>query len=73
MASLRSGSRRSSQSTSTCARPRFASGWTSTARSTKTAAYGHFGRDDEDFTWERTELAAELRAAAGLAAFEVVA
>jgi S-adenosylmethionine synthetase len=39
----------------------------------KTAAYGHFGRDDEDFTWERTELAAELRAAAGLAAFEVVA
>ncbi|OYW76936.1 MAG: hypothetical protein B7Z27_08160, partial [Sphingobacteriia bacterium 32-37-4] len=21
----------------------------------KTAAYGHFGRDDEDFTWERTD------------------
>ena len=32
----------------------------------KTAAYGHFGRDDEDFTWERTDLADELRAAAGL-------
>ncbi len=39
----------------------------------KTAAYGHFGRDDEDFTWERTELAAELREAAGLAALEAVA
>jgi S-adenosylmethionine synthetase len=33
----------------------------------KTAAYGHFGRDDHDFTWERTDRAAELRAAAGLA------
>ena len=33
----------------------------------KTAAYGHFGRDDHDFTWERTDKAAELRAAAGLA------
>jgi len=32
----------------------------------KTAAYGHFGRDDEDFTWERTEKAETLRAAAGL-------
>jgi S-adenosylmethionine synthetase len=32
----------------------------------KTAAYGHFGRDDADFTWERTEKAAELKAAAGL-------
>jgi S-adenosylmethionine synthetase len=32
----------------------------------KTAAYGHFGRDDPDFTWERTDLADELRAAAGL-------
>jgi S-adenosylmethionine synthetase len=32
----------------------------------KTAAYGHFGRDDEDFTWERTEKAGELKAAAGL-------
>ena len=33
---------------------------------TKTAAYGHFGRDDHDFTWERTDKAAALRAAAGL-------
>jgi S-adenosylmethionine synthetase len=33
----------------------------------KTAAYGHFGRDDKDFTWERTDKADELRAAAGLA------
>jgi S-adenosylmethionine synthetase len=33
----------------------------------KTAAYGHFGRDDRDFTWERTDRAQELRAAAGLA------
>jgi S-adenosylmethionine synthetase len=32
----------------------------------KTAAYGHFGRDDPDFTWERTDKAADLRAAAGL-------
>ncbi len=31
----------------------------------KTAAYGHFGRDDRDFTWERTDKAAALRAAAG--------
>ncbi len=34
----------------------------------KTAAYGHFGRDDHDFTWERTDKADALRAAAGLAA-----
>src|SRR5262249_14727272 len=34
----------------------------------KTAAYGHFGRDDHDFTWERTDKAAVLREAAGLAA-----
>jgi S-adenosylmethionine synthetase len=33
---------------------------------TKTAAYGHFGRDDRDFTWERTDKADALRAAAGL-------
>jgi S-adenosylmethionine synthetase len=33
----------------------------------KTAAYGHFGRDDADFTWERTDKADALRAAAGLA------
>jgi S-adenosylmethionine synthetase len=32
----------------------------------KTAAYGHFGRDDHDFTWEKTDKAAELRRAAGL-------
>jgi S-adenosylmethionine synthetase len=34
----------------------------------KTAAYGHFGRDDHDFTWERTDKAELLREAAGLAA-----
>jgi S-adenosylmethionine synthetase len=34
----------------------------------KTAAYGHFGRDDHDFTWERTDKAEQLREAAGLAA-----
>ena len=33
----------------------------------KTAAYGHFGRDDHDFTWERTDKAEALKAAAGLA------
>ena len=32
----------------------------------KTAAYGHFGREDHDFTWERTDKAAALAAAAGL-------
>jgi S-adenosylmethionine synthetase len=32
----------------------------------KTAAYGHFGREDPDFTWERTDRADALRAAAGL-------
>ena len=32
----------------------------------KTAAYGHFGRDDHDFTWERTDKADALRSAAGL-------
>jgi S-adenosylmethionine synthetase len=31
----------------------------------KTAVYGHFGRDDHDFTWERTDKADALRAAAG--------
>lgn len=30
------------------------------------AAYGHFGRDDLDLTWENTERAAEIRTAAGL-------
>ena len=33
----------------------------------KTAAYGHFGRDDEDFTWERLDKVEVLREAAGLA------
>jgi S-adenosylmethionine synthetase len=32
----------------------------------KTAAYGHFGRTDHDFTWERTDKAEALRVAAGL-------
>ena len=32
----------------------------------KTAAYGHFGREDHDFTWEKTDKADSLRAAAGL-------
>jgi S-adenosylmethionine synthetase len=34
----------------------------------KTAAYGHFGRDDHDFTWERTDKAAALASDAGLSA-----
>jgi S-adenosylmethionine synthetase len=34
----------------------------------KTAAYGHFGRSEHDFTWERTDKADTLREAAGLAA-----
>ncbi len=33
----------------------------------KTAAYGHFGRNDADFTWEATDKAAALREQAGLA------
>jgi len=32
----------------------------------KTAAYGHFGREDADFSWEKTNRADELRRAAGL-------
>jgi len=32
----------------------------------KTAAYGHFGREEPEFTWEKTDIAAALRAAAGL-------
>ena len=31
----------------------------------KTAAYGHFGREEPEFTWERTDKAAALRASAG--------
>ena len=34
----------------------------------KTAAYGHFGREDADFTWERTDKAEALADAAGLGA-----
>jgi S-adenosylmethionine synthetase len=34
----------------------------------KTSAYGHFGRADDDFTWERTDRAEALKAAAGAAA-----
>ena len=30
---------------------------------TKTAVYGHFGREEEDFTWERTDKTDELQAA----------
>ena len=32
----------------------------------KTAAFGHFGRTEPEFTWERTDKAAALRGAAGL-------
>jgi len=32
----------------------------------QTAAYGHFGRDEEDFTWESTARAGELRSTAGV-------
>lgn len=32
----------------------------------KTAAYGHFGRNDEDFTWEKTDKAAILKKEAGI-------
>ncbi|MEN3291383.1 MAG: S-adenosylmethionine synthetase [Burkholderiales bacterium] len=32
----------------------------------KTAAYGHFGREEPEFSWERTDKAAALRAAAGI-------
>jgi S-adenosylmethionine synthetase len=32
----------------------------------KTAAYGHFGREDADFTWERTDRVEALKAAAGV-------
>jgi S-adenosylmethionine synthetase len=37
----------------------------------KTAAYGHFGREDRDFTWERTDKADALRAAAAAGAAAV--
>ncbi len=32
----------------------------------KTAAYGHFGRNDPDFTWERTDRTKDLRTACGI-------
>ena len=32
----------------------------------QTAAYGHFGREEPDFTWEKTDLADVLRKAAGI-------
>lgn len=31
-----------------------------------TAAYGHFGREEAEFTWERTDKAEQLREASGL-------
>ena len=34
----------------------------------KTAAYGHFGRNDKDFTWEATDKAAKLASDAGVGA-----
>ena len=32
----------------------------------KTAAYGHFGREEPEFSWERTDKVKALRDAAGL-------
>ena len=32
----------------------------------KTAAYGHFGRTGDDFTWERTDRVDQLKSALGL-------
>ena len=32
----------------------------------KTAAYGHFGREEPEFTWEKTDLAVDLARAVGL-------
>jgi S-adenosylmethionine synthetase len=37
----------------------------------KTAAYGHFGRSDPDFTWEATDKAAKLASDAGVKQAEV--
>ena len=39
----------------------------------KTAAYGHFGRSDPDFTWEKTDMASILRKDAGLEEIKVEA
>jgi len=38
----------------------------------KTAAYGHFGREEPEFTWERTDKAAILRDAAGFRRFKAL-
>ena len=38
----------------------------------KTAAYGHFGRDDRDFTWEATDKAKALREQAAAASHSAV-
>ena len=38
----------------------------------KTAAYGHFGRTEPEFTWELTDKAEEMRAAAGMGSREAV-
>jgi S-adenosylmethionine synthetase len=32
----------------------------------KTAAYGHFGRQEPEFTWEKTDLAAKIKKEAGI-------
>ncbi|MDP7384983.1 MAG: methionine adenosyltransferase domain-containing protein, partial [Nitrospinota bacterium] len=32
----------------------------------KTAAYGHFGRNEPEFTWEKTDKVDDLRTAVGL-------
>jgi S-adenosylmethionine synthetase len=42
-------------------------------RYSKTAAYGHFGRTGDEFTWERTDRAADLAEAAGIAPLAEVA
>jgi S-adenosylmethionine synthetase len=39
----------------------------------KTAAYGHFGRDEPEFTWEATDKVEALRAATGVRAPAAVA
>ena len=55
------------RSTSTSRPPGSSSTWTCAARSTgKTAAYGHFGRNEPEFTWERTNRAKDLRDDAGV-------
>ena len=52
---------------STCGRPRSSATSTCCGRSTRqTAAYGHFGRELPDFTWERTDRVDALKSAAGI-------